>query len=116
MPEARKLRPGEANEESKLSDFQVELVQLGAALNGEHKKDIFPHKLVENMTVGDGAKYVKEAFQTFLQACEEETISNIGHGGEHEIVSVGTPKLDPKKKPKKSFANRVLGCIVCNSS
>lgn len=110
------MRPGEANEESKLSDFQVELVQLGAALNGDHKKDIFPHKLVENMTVGDGAKYVKEAFQTFLLACEEETVSNIGHGGEHEIVvSVGTPKLNPKK-PKKSFANRVVGCIVCNTS
>lgn len=116
MPEPRKLRPGEANEESKLSDFQVELVQLGAALNGDHKKDIFPHKLVENMTGEDGAKYVKEAFKTFLPAREDETMSNIGHGGEHEIVSMGIPELNPKKKPKKSFANRVLGCIVCNNS
>ncbi|KAE8721401.1 Non-specific phospholipase C5 [Hibiscus syriacus] len=62
LPEPVKTRHSKAKETAKLSDFQEELVQMAAVLKGDHKSDIYPHKLVENMTVAEAAEYVHGAF------------------------------------------------------
>ncbi|GMG98512.1 hypothetical protein Nepgr_000352 [Nepenthes gracilis] len=66
LPEPVKLREAEAIENKKLSDFQMELVQMAACLNGDHRKDTYPDKLVEDMTVADAVEYIKQAFQKFI--------------------------------------------------
>ncbi|XP_039122562.1 LOW QUALITY PROTEIN: non-specific phospholipase C4-like [Dioscorea cayenensis subsp. rotundata] len=65
LPVPEKMRKTDAAEEANLSDFQKELVQLAATLNGDHKKDIYPNKLVENMTVAQGAQYSKDSLKVF---------------------------------------------------
>ncbi|KAG9454460.1 hypothetical protein H6P81_007364 [Aristolochia fimbriata] len=120
LPEPKRLRATDANEDSKLSEFQQELVQIAAALNGDHKKDIYPEKLVESMTVGEASNYVKEALNTFLRACEDGKRNGLD---ESEIVDVAEKEQQqstssdqklPQPKKKKSFANKMLlACCVC---
>ncbi|KAL4199720.1 hypothetical protein AMTRI_Chr03g52650 [Amborella trichopoda] len=45
LPEPQKSQKMEPNVKGKLSEFQRELVQLAAQLNGNHNKDIYPDKL-----------------------------------------------------------------------
>ncbi|RWR86795.1 non-specific phospholipase C4-like protein [Cinnamomum micranthum f. kanehirae] len=115
LSDPKKLRESEAKEEKKLSEFQEELVQMAAVLNGDHRKDIYPEKLVENMTVGDAVKYVDDAFKTFLEACENRRKNG---ADESEIVVVtSSPALSPPtEKKKKSFARKMFACLVCNNS
>ncbi|KAJ0970806.1 hypothetical protein J5N97_018765 [Dioscorea zingiberensis] len=95
LPEPEKMRKTEAAEEAKLSDFQKEMVQLSATLNGDHKKDIYPDKLVENMTVAQGAQYMVDALKVFFNANENGKDTNA---------------------KKKSWANRFLSCFACGQS
>ncbi|XP_058104064.1 non-specific phospholipase C3-like [Magnolia sinica] len=114
LPEPTKLREGDANESAKLSDFQQELVQMAATLNGDHSKDIYPHKLVEVMTVKDATNYMTDAFKTFLEACEDAKKNGVD---ESEIVVVSShPKEPPMEKKKKSFAQKMFACLACNNS
>lgn len=110
LPEPKKLRPSDAEEVAKLSEFQEEIVQMAAVLNGDHKKDIYPHKLVEDMTVEQATKYVRDAFKTFLEECE-----NRRKNGTNESEIVEETSQIPAKK-KKSFANKMFACFVCNNS
>jgi phospholipase C len=71
LAEPIKLREAAAKEEAKLSEFQEELVLTAATLNGDHRKSIYPNKLIENMCVLDAVKYVEDAFNTFLNECEK---------------------------------------------
>ncbi|KAL2892646.1 Non-specific phospholipase C3 [Bienertia sinuspersici] len=71
LPEPVKLRDSEAKEDRKLSDFQGEMVQLAACLKGDHMKDTYPNKLVEEMNVAEAAKYCNEALEIFFQECEK---------------------------------------------
>jgi phospholipase C len=87
LGEPAKLRETGPQEEAKLSEFQEELVQLAAVLNGDHRKDIYPDKLVENMTVGEAAKYVQEAFKKFQDECAKARESGVD---EDEIVVCAT--------------------------
>lgn len=112
LPEPKKMRPTEAAEHGKLSDFQQELVQLGATLNGDCTKDIYPHKLVEGMTVAEGARYVSDAFKTFLEECEN--CRKKGEGDSHFVVV--KPAVEPVVQKKKSFARKMFACLVCNHS
>lgn len=88
---------------------------MAAVLNGDHRKDIYPEKLVENMTVGDAVKYVDDAFKTFLEACENRRKNG---ADESEVVVVtSSPALSPPiEKKKKSFARKMFACLVCNNS
>ena len=70
LPEAKKLRERGANEDALISDFQSELVQLAAVLNGDHTKERYPDKLVQGMTVADAAQYVNDACQKFREECD----------------------------------------------
>ncbi|XP_010273152.1 PREDICTED: non-specific phospholipase C4-like [Nelumbo nucifera] len=120
LPQPRKLRSGDANEGAKLSEFQVELVQLAAALKGDHRKDIYPNKLVEKMTVKDAVSYCKDAFKKFLEGCEKAKKNG---ADESEIIVL--PSLPPSKNstpvveqppPKsKSFVHKMFACFACNN-
>lgn len=91
------MRKTDAAEEANLSDFQKELVQLAATLNGDHTKDIYPNKLVENMTVAQGAQYTKDSLKVFWN--DNENVKDTTNA-----------------KKKKSFANKLLICFVCGQS
>jgi phospholipase C len=87
-------------------------VQLGAALNGDHAKDVYPHKLVEGMTVSDAAKYCNDAFRAFLDECDR--CKKCGMDGSHIPALPPTP-LPPAKK-KSSFPSKMLACFACGRS
>ncbi|KAJ4952836.1 hypothetical protein NE237_029668 [Protea cynaroides] len=88
LPNPVKLREAEANENAKLNDFQQILVQMAAALNGDHRKDIYPDKLVENMTIGEAIKYCEDAFNKFLAALKSDaTPPDLGNPKNVETTS-----------------------------
>ncbi|KAL3516703.1 hypothetical protein ACH5RR_023605 [Cinchona calisaya] len=109
LPEPEKMRETEANEELKLSEFQEELVQLAAVLNGDYAKDIYPHKIVENMKVIEAAIYVGNAFQKFRDECHDAL-----RIGADESNIVCAPNPPPKKRPSKSLAHKIFSCITCH--
>ncbi|KAK9083068.1 hypothetical protein Scep_029539 [Stephania cephalantha] len=61
------MRKATVDENVKLSEFQLELVQLSAAFNGDHKNESHPNKVVENMTVGEVVKYTETCFKGFFE-------------------------------------------------
>ena len=110
LPEPVKLREAEAKENAKLSEFQEELVQMAATLCGDcRKEDIYPHKLVENMTVGEAVDYVKDAFKRFLDECERAKES----GADESTICVPLIDLPPTRPNKKSMASKFFSCLVC---
>ncbi|KAK9911530.1 hypothetical protein M0R45_035431 [Rubus argutus] len=109
LPEPMKLREAGSKDDAKISDFQEELVQLAAALNGDHRKDIYPHKLVENMTVSEAHKYVEEAFKKFQDECQRARESGTD---ESEIVVCATSPMPPSTK---SFVHKIFSCLVCDN-
>lgn len=113
LPEPKKLRPTGAAETEKLSEFQTELVQLGASLNGDYAKDIYPRRLVENMTVAEGARYVQDAFKTFLEECER--CRKDGEDGSHVVV-VSPTEDAVGPRGKRSLVEKMFSCLSCNQS
>lgn len=109
LAEPVKLREGGPQEDAKLSEFQEELVQMAATLNGDHKKDIYPNKLVEGMKVSDAVKYVEDAFRTFLDECEKA--KQRGCDG-CEIVDCAKPPSPPTQD--KNFWHNIFSCIFCS--
>ncbi|TKY68766.1 Non-specific phospholipase C4 [Spatholobus suberectus] len=109
LPDPIKLREAPAHEKAKLSEFQEELVQMAATLNGDHRKTIYPDKLIENMSVSDAVKYVEDAFKTFLNECEKAKQS--GADGS-EIVDCANGSSTPPNS--KNFIDNMLSCITCN--
>ncbi|KAF7113403.1 hypothetical protein RHSIM_RhsimUnG0128600 [Rhododendron simsii] len=114
LPEPVKLRAVDANEDAKLTEFQEELVQMAATICGDHKKDTYPHKLVENMTVGQAVEYVNNAFKGFLDECEKARES--GADDDHICVPRDLVPPGPAQKSKKSFASMFLSCIACGNN
>ncbi|XP_030471414.1 non-specific phospholipase C3-like [Syzygium oleosum] len=109
LSDAAKLRESGAKEDAKLNDFQQILVQMAATLNGDHKKDIYPDKLVENMTVGEAAKYVKDAHATFCDHCNEAIETG---AEEDEVVVLGKRST---RGTTKNFAQKLFSCIICDN-
>lgn len=105
------LRESGPKEDAKLSDFQEEMVQLAAVLNGDHRKDIYPDKLVENMTVAVGANYVQEGFKKFLNECEKARASGVD---EEEIVECATSPPLSSSSHNKSFVHKIFSCLICS--
>ncbi|EMS57546.1 Non-hemolytic phospholipase C [Triticum urartu] len=115
LPEPVKMRPTEAAEHATISDFQAELVQLGAALNGDHAKDTYPHKLVEGMTVADAARYCNGAFKAFQDECER--CKKCGKDGSHiPTMPPSSPSPLPPSKKRSGFASKMLACFACGHS
>lgn len=96
---------------------------MAAVLCGDHVKDTFPHKLVENMTVSNGVEYVQNAFKKFLDECEKHN-QNGDDGSTIVVKNNATTKEvstniinkseEPTKEKSKSFAAKFFSCIVCN--
>ncbi|XAR63332.1 Phospholipase C [Bertholletia excelsa] len=112
LPEPVRLRETGAKEDAKLSEFQEELVQMAATLCGDHRKDIYPSKLVENMTVKEAVEYVEKAFKKFLEECEKAKAK----GAPESQVCVPGEEDEPEPSARarpRSFASKLLSCIAC---
>ncbi|XP_065854369.1 non-specific phospholipase C3-like [Euphorbia lathyris] len=107
-PVKMRTRGIEEEEEATVSEFQGELVQMAAVMNGDHTKDIYPHKLVEGMKVSEAAKYVEDAFQQFRQACE---IARENGVDESQIILL---QSNTTATPK-SFFNKLFSCLICDN-
>ncbi|XP_010240877.1 PREDICTED: non-specific phospholipase C3-like [Nelumbo nucifera] len=116
LPNSVKLRSVSGNEDAKLSEFQEELVQLAAALNGDHTKDIYPVKLVENMNAAAACNYVEDALKKFLEGCG--TAMKNGVNESDEIVVMATPTghgpQPPSSSKFSSLVNKISSCFFCN--
>ncbi|XP_045790701.1 non-specific phospholipase C4-like [Trifolium pratense] len=109
LPDPIKLREAAAKEQAKLSELQEELVLMAATLNGDHRKSIYPDKLIENMCVTDAVKYVEDAFNTFLNECEKAKQN--GADGSEIVDCAETCSTQPNSK---SFFHKMLSCITCD--
>lgn len=113
LSEPVKMRDFQLNEEEvKLTDYQAEMVQMAAALNGDHKKDTYPHKLVENMTISQAVSYVGDAYKVYSDECTKAKESG---ADEHYIVYVENLQLLPKPAATKSFGQKLFSCLVCDN-
>ncbi|XP_062198066.1 non-specific phospholipase C4-like [Phragmites australis] len=108
LPEPVRLRSAEAEEHREISEFQAELVQLGAALNGDHATDAYEtDKLIEGMTVAAAAEYCRAAFGRFQQECQR--CQECGMDGSH----IPTVKPAPGSAQASSSASNLCGCFPC---
>ncbi|KAK9160271.1 hypothetical protein Syun_006612 [Stephania yunnanensis] len=71
LGEPQKTREATTDKNAKLREFQLELVQLFAAFNGDHKNESYPDKVVENMIVGELVKYTETCFKGFFEGWSE---------------------------------------------
>ncbi|CAK7331254.1 unnamed protein product [Dovyalis caffra] len=61
------LRPWGPKEDSSLSEFQVEMIQLASQLNGDYVLKAYPD-IGKSMTVGEANRYAEDAVRRFLEA------------------------------------------------
>ena len=111
LVEPVKLREGAAKEDAKLSEFQEELVEMAAVLNGDLKKDIYPQQLVDGLNVSDGAKYVEKAFKRFCDECDKATKNGVD---DSEIICLEKPATT--HRASKSFVQKLFSCLVCDNN
>ncbi|XP_050221278.1 non-specific phospholipase C6 [Mercurialis annua] len=71
LPDVAPLRTTEAKEDATLSEFQSEVVQLAAVLNGDHFLSSFPDEVSTKMNVREAHQYVKGAVSRFIRASKE---------------------------------------------
>ena len=68
LPEVKiSLRTRGPKEDMKLSEFQVEMIQLASQLNGDYVLNTYPY-LGRSMTVGEANRYAEDAVKRFLEA------------------------------------------------
>jgi len=68
LPEVKtSLRPRGPKEDMRLSEFQVELIQLASQLNGDYVLNTYP-EIGKSMTVGEANWYAEDAVKRFLEA------------------------------------------------
>ncbi|XP_028784727.1 non-specific phospholipase C1 [Neltuma alba] len=68
LPEVKfSLRPGGPREDTSLSEFQVELIQLASQLNGDYVLNAYPN-IGKSMKVGEANRYAEDAVNRFLEA------------------------------------------------
>ncbi|CAL0311988.1 unnamed protein product [Lupinus luteus] len=68
LPIPVKIRKTEADEEASLSEFQEELIQLGAVLKGDHILSSYPHTIGKDMNVKQGKEYLDDSVKRFFEA------------------------------------------------
>ncbi|XP_006663021.2 non-specific phospholipase C4-like [Oryza brachyantha] len=119
LPEPVRLREAEAEEHREISEFQAELVQLGAALNGDHDKEGYdPEGLVQGMTVAAAAAYCGDAFDLFREECHR--CRDSGMDGSHVPMVQPAPApapapVDPPEPApaRPSALSKLCGCLPC---
>ncbi|KAG2257520.1 hypothetical protein Bca52824_076814 [Brassica carinata] len=70
LPAVSLMRATDPKEDAALSEFQSEMVQLAAVLNGDHFLSSFPDEVGKKMTVKQAHEYVKGATR-FIRASKE---------------------------------------------
>ncbi|XP_047957047.1 non-specific phospholipase C4-like [Salvia hispanica] len=112
LGEPSKLREAEANEAAILCDFQEDLVQLAAVLCGDKRSEAdFPPEQIAEMTVAQGAEYVKTAFDKFLNECNKAR----EEGADGSTICIPPKTGDAAAKPadSNSFASKLIDCLGC---
>ncbi|GAA0138448.1 phospholipase [Lithospermum erythrorhizon] len=71
LPDVTPLRRTEADDSRDLSEFQGEVVQLAAVLNGDQFLNSFPDEMSKKMKVKEAHDYVKGAVSRFIRASKE---------------------------------------------
>ncbi|KAH9300989.1 hypothetical protein KI387_012572 [Taxus chinensis] len=71
LPEVVALRETSPNEGGKLSEFQKEMVQLAAVINGDHILKSYPDEIANRMNVREANAYVEDAMSRFVEASRE---------------------------------------------
>ncbi|PSS07661.1 Non-specific phospholipase [Actinidia chinensis var. chinensis] len=71
LPDVALLRRTEVDEDRRLSEFQGEVVQLAAVLNGDHFLSSFPDEMSKKMNVKEAHEYVRGAVSRFIRASKE---------------------------------------------
>ncbi|KAF8673167.1 hypothetical protein HU200_048715 [Digitaria exilis] len=113
LPEPVRLRSAEPEEEKRvISEFQAELVQLGAALKGDHADEAYEtDKLVGEMTVAEAADYCHGAFAKFREECQR--CHEGGMDGSH--VPEIKPPATTAPPPPPSSTSKHCSCFPCFS-
>lgn len=89
MPAPTPLRPtSEANENKIVSEFQSELVQLAAALHGDHIMHLESdsEEKSQKMTVKEADEYVNRVMTKFYEANEKAIRSNADESSILDII------------------------------
>ncbi|KAG6641184.1 non-specific phospholipase C6-like [Carya illinoinensis] len=71
LPDVTPLRTTEEKEENKLTEFQSEILQLAAVLNGDHFLSSFPDEMSSKMNVKEAHEYVEGVVARFKRASKE---------------------------------------------
>lgn len=92
-----KIREGEAKEESPLSEFQEELVQLAAVLVGHDTLTGYRENMIgKSMTVKEGKEYMEDAVRRFFEA----GLYSKKMGVDDEQIVRMRPSLTTRSSPK----------------
>jgi len=110
LPEPVRLRSAEAEEHRGISEFQAELVQLGAALDGDHATEAYEtDKLIDRMTVAEAADYCERAFARFREECQR--CHDCGMDDSY------IPEVQPAAvAPPPPSASKLCSCFPCFSA
>lgn len=73
LPDVTPLKRTRPDEKRGLSEFQSEVVQLAAVLNGDHFLSSIPDDMGKKMNVKEAHDYVRGAVSRFLRASKEAT-------------------------------------------
>ncbi|EOY33738.1 hypothetical protein QUC31_018779 [Theobroma cacao] len=98
LPEVKtSLRPWGPKEDARLSEFQVELVQLASQLNGDYVLNTYPY-IGRSMTVGEANRYVEDAVKRFIEAGK----AAIRAGANESAIVTMRPSLTSRIKVDRS--------------
>jgi phospholipase C len=108
LPEPVRLRSAEEAEDHgrEISEFQAELVELAAALKGDHATEAYDTgELVKGMTVAEAADYCHGAFAKFREECQR--CHECGMDGCH------VPTVQPVVPTTPSASKLMCSCLPC---
>ncbi|WOL17961.1 hypothetical protein Cni_G26754 [Canna indica] len=71
LPDVMPLRKTEALEDREITEFQSEMVELAAVLNGDHHLTEASDEPIKRLTVREADAYVKHAISRFIRASKE---------------------------------------------
>ncbi|CAN1227588.1 Non-specific phospholipase C4 [Linum perenne] len=105
-------RQYKAKGEAKLNEFQEVMVQMTAALLGEHKKknSNYPDKLVQGMTVADALKFSDDGYKKFIDECGKARANG---ADDNDIIVCFAEEAAANSK---SAFHKFFSCLVCNHS